>query len=150
MYRFNILIFTLLIMVAQPALSDDQADLAVLLNDFLTSPEQGSYANHDRFWADDLVYTSSAGSRFDKIFILKGATEREGKAVLSSLVPSYHAEEVDIRLYGTTAIIAFKLVAETPKLGSVEVQNYYNTGTFIKRDGLWKAVAWQATKIPAE
>jgi hypothetical protein len=30
------------------------------------------------------------------------------------------------------------------------VANYFNTGTFVKRDNKWQAVAWQATKIPAE
>jgi hypothetical protein len=25
---------------------------------------------------------------------------------------------------------------------------YLNTGTFAKRDGAWKAVAWQATRVP--
>jgi hypothetical protein len=25
---------------------------------------------------------------------------------------------------------------------------YWNTGTFVKRDGEWRVVAWQATKIP--
>jgi hypothetical protein len=27
---------------------------------------------------------------------------------------------------------------------------YFNTGTFRKRDGEWRAVAWQATRIPSE
>ena len=26
--------------------------------------------------------------------------------------------------------------------------NYFNTGTFLRRDGLWQVVAWQATRIP--
>jgi hypothetical protein len=26
---------------------------------------------------------------------------------------------------------------------------YFNTGTFLKRDGEWRALAWQATVIPA-
>ncbi len=26
--------------------------------------------------------------------------------------------------------------------------NYFNTGTFLKREGKWQAVAWQATIIP--
>ena len=150
MYKSAIVLLAFLLAVSVPAISDDKADLTALLNDFLTTPDQGSYANHDRFWADDLVYTSSSGTRFDKAFILKGAKEREGKPVLPSLLSSYHSEEVDIRLYGAVAIVAFKLVAKTPKLGVVEVQKYFNTGTFLKRNGVWKVIAWQATKIPAE
>jgi hypothetical protein len=26
--------------------------------------------------------------------------------------------------------------------------NYFNTGTFLRRDGLWQVVAWQATRMP--
>ena len=58
----------------------------------------------------------------------------------------YTGEEVDVRLYGDTAVIAFKLVA-TPADGST-VLCYYNTGTFLKRNELWQVVAWQATKTP--
>jgi hypothetical protein len=29
------------------------------------------------------------------------------------------------------------------------VSQYFNTGTFLKREGEWRAVAWQATRIPA-
>ena len=28
------------------------------------------------------------------------------------------------------------------------MQEFYNTGTFVKRRGRWQAVAWQATRIP--
>ena len=60
----------------------------------------------------------------------------------------YSAEDIRIQQYGDTAIVAFRLVgtqAEPP-----QTLNYFNTGTFLKREGLWQVVAWQATKIPAE
>ena len=59
----------------------------------------------------------------------------------------YSGEEIDIRLYGDMAVIAFKLVG-APADGSEKLY-YYNTGTFLKRDGTWRVVAWQATKIPS-
>jgi hypothetical protein len=43
------------------------------------------------------------------------------------------------------AIVAFRLIG-TAEDGTV--QQYFNTGTFLKRDGAWRVVAWQATKIP--
>ena len=48
---------------------------------------------------------------------------------------------------GDAAVVAFKLVG-VPANGT-ETLYYYNTGTFLKRNGTWKAVAWQATKIPS-
>jgi hypothetical protein len=61
----------------------------------------------------------------------------------------YSGEDVDIRIYADAAIVAFKLVGTpTNKAVDSDVLYYFNTGTFLKRDGVWKVIAWQATKIP--
>jgi hypothetical protein len=61
----------------------------------------------------------------------------------------YSGEEVDVRVYGDMAVVAFKLVGTpTNEAAGADVLYYYNTGTFLKRDGIWQVVAWQATKIP--
>jgi hypothetical protein len=39
------------------------------------------------------------------------------------------------------------LVATSKKEGKTEVTNYLNTGTFLKRNGKWQVVSWQATKM---
>jgi len=46
-------------------------------------------------------------------------------------------------------VVAFRLVA-TPvdKFGEDAILNYLNTGTFLKRNGIWQVVAWQATQMP--
>jgi hypothetical protein len=54
---------------------------------------------------------------------------------------------MEVQLYGNTAVLTFRLVAE-PRDGSAR-REYFNTGTFVKRNGDWRAVAWQATVIPA-
>jgi hypothetical protein len=33
---------------------------------------------------------------------------------------------------------------------SPETLEFLNTGTFLKRDGEWRAIAWQATRVPVE
>jgi hypothetical protein len=40
-------------------------------------------------------------------------------------------------------------VATIEKAGKKEVKNYFNTGTFLKRNGKWQAAGWQATAIPS-
>ena len=40
------------------------AELTILLHDFLANSNKAE--THSRFWADDLVYTSSNGTRFGK------------------------------------------------------------------------------------
>jgi hypothetical protein len=64
--------------------------------------------------------------------------------------PVYTGEDIQIQIYGSTAVVAFRLVA-TPAgdSGDSVVQSYFNTGTFLKRNGMWRVVAWQATRIPA-
>ena len=45
--------------------------------------------------------------------------------------------------------MAFRLVGTTTSAAAVGVSNYLNTGTFLKRDGRWQVVTWQATHMPA-
>jgi ketosteroid isomerase-like protein len=60
----------------------------------------------------------------------------------------YTAEEIQIQQYGDTAIVAFRLVANITKGEKTEVANYFNTGTFVRRNAKWQAAGWQATAIP--
>jgi hypothetical protein len=120
----------------------DIEDLSEMLHDFLT--HAGEISAHERFWDEDLVYTSSRGTRTNRAEIL--ATFDEPDNMSRRADPEYRGEDVDIRVYGDTAVVAFKLVGKLPD--EEELQNYFNTGTFLRRDGVWKVVAWQATRIP--
>ena len=128
--------------ISGAAVAGDSEDIGELLQDFLAHADEA--AAHQRFWADDLVYTSSRGTRTNKQEIMASFDDPDGAAERAA-GPSYHGEDVDIRRYGDTAIVAFRLVG-TAEDGTV--QQYFNTGTFLKRDGAWRVVAWQATKIP--
>ena len=130
----------------QSATASEADDLEHMLQHFLANASLE--AAHASFWAEDLVYSSSAGLRFGKAEIMGGFTEDEPAEAAQEEEPAivYTGEEVDVRLYGDTAVVAFKLVG-TPADGST-VFGYYNTGTFLKRNGVWRVVAWQATKIP--
>ncbi len=123
----------------------DAAELTRLLNEFLTRVNDP--AMHDRFWAEDLIYTGSSGRRVGKADIMRDM--RSAPAPKPDDPKSvYTAEEVKIQQYGTTAIVAFRLVSTTTIDGKTEVSKYLNTGTFLKRDGKWQVVGWQATKVP--
>ena len=131
----------------------DGAELTKLLHDFLAGASTNDAAMHDRFWAEDLIYTGSSGRRIGKADIMQSvreeSTPKEGaKAKEEEETAVYSAEEIRIQQYGTTAIVAFRLVGKTTKGGKTEVTNYLNSGTFLKRDGKWQVVNWQATKLP--
>ena len=123
--------------------ASDTDDLTTMLNEFLAGA--GEEAAYDRFWAADLIYTSSSGTRTNKVEIMQGFYTIEGEKI-EVPGPVYTAEDIRIQVYGTTAVVAFKLVA-TPT-DDAPVDYYFNTGTFLKRNGVWQVVAWQATRIP--
>ena len=127
----------------------EAAELTKLLNEFLAGASRNDIAAHERFWADDVIYTSSSGKRRGKQEILTDV-RKESAAGATTDKTTFSAEEVRIQQYGTTAIVAFRLVGTTMKDEHRETAKYLNTGTFVKRDGKWQVVAWQATKIPAE
>src|SRR5207237_8685293 len=49
----------------------DADELTKLLKDFLAGASRNDAAVHDRFWADDLIYTASAGRRIWKADIMR-------------------------------------------------------------------------------
>ena len=59
------------------------------------------------------------------------------------------AEDVRVQQYGDAALVAFRLVGATTKDGKTEVASYLNTGPFVRRQDQWRAVGWQATRVPA-
>ena len=126
--------------------SSDVDDLTAMLNEFLAGA--GIAEVHERFWADDLIYTSSRGTRTTKAEIMASfnAPESEENEDDDTPDPVYTAEDVQIQVYGDTAVVAFKLVATPPD--ATVVLTYFNTGTFLRRNGKWQVVAWQATVIP--
>ena len=141
-------IFLLVSLLSLSSYADDKQTLEQLLNDFLSGQ---TVEHHERFWAEDLIYTSSSGARFDKAFIMQGMkqsqAEEDDTAADATPTVTYSATDVDIRVHDDMAIVAFKLVATQ---GTEVVQTYWNTGTFAKRAIGWQAIAWQATKIPDE
>ena len=126
----------------------DAGALTALLREFLAGASRNDAAMHERFWAPDLIYTSSAGRRMGKAEVLAGVRSAPPPPA-GQPATTYTAEDVRVQQYGDTAIVAFRLVGETTKDGRTEVATYLNSGTFLRRDGRWQAVSWQATRAPA-
>ena len=139
---------------SSPAPAPEAGELTKLLKDFLAGASTNNISVHEHFWADDLIYTSALGRRKGKADIMREL--RAEAAASPTPTPAdegstvYTAEDIRIQQYGTTAIVAFRLVATTKKADKTEIANYLNTGTFLKRNGKWQAAGWQATKMPVE
>lgn len=132
----------LLFSFGQGHAADAESELRQLLDWFLANA--GNVETHERFWDDDLVYTSSNGTRTDRQSILDGMRAAPG----GDDGMRYSAADVDVRLYGDVAVVAFRLIA-TPAAAGKAATELFNTGTFVRRDGEWRVVAWQATRIPS-
>ncbi len=121
----------------------DAAELTKLLNDFLAGASRNDVAVHESFWADDLIYTRSAGRRVNRAEVMHDVrTTPAPKPTDPKTI--YTAEDIRIQQYGDTAVVAFRLVATTEK----SVANLLNSGTFVKRNGRWQVVNWQSTRMP--
>ena len=122
------------------AAADDSAELTTILATFLDGATRNDASVHDKYWADELVYTSSRGTRFGKAELMQ-SVRAGGMLKAEAINTVYSSEDVRIMQYGDTAVVAFTLVATGPD----STQRFLNSGTFIKRQGNWQAVNWQAT-----
>src|SRR5689334_23918457 len=85
----------------------DAAELTKLLQEFLVGASNDDRSMHDRFWAEDLIYTGSSGRRIGKPDIMRD----QRPAPRPSPKTVYSAEDIRIQQYGATAIVAFRLIA---------------------------------------
>lgn len=122
-------------------IADDKADLTALLGEFLDGATRNDPAIHNKYWADELIYTSSNGTRFGKAELMKSVNSR-GELKPDEIGMRYSSEDVQILQYGDTAVVAFTLVGTS----DTETLRFLNSGTFIRKNGKWQAVNWQATR----
>src|SRR5262247_2180858 len=126
----------------------DADELTKLLKEFLAGASRNDATTHDRFWAEDLIYTSSSGRRIGKADIMRDVRSAPAPKP-GDPTTTYGAEDIRIQQYGDAAIVAFRLVGTTMKDGKSVVSNYLNTGTFLKRNGKWQVVSCRRPKCPA-
>jgi hypothetical protein len=130
----------LALLLCNPAGAEsDAAALEALLKEFLAGASVNDAAMHDRFWSEDLIYTSSAGARFGKAQIMQGLTEAEPAEETST----YSAKDVTVQIHGEVAVVTFRLIAEMPDQSRAE---FFNSGVFRRQNGQWRAFVWQATR----
>jgi len=128
---------------AAPPQPTTAQQLTTLLNQFLEGAGRGDRAVFVKFFADDVIYTRGTGIVVTKTQILENIDTRaaEGNS-------TYSAEDITVHEYGDTAVVAFRLEGRTEHADkTVEAAHFRNTGTFLRRNGQWQAIAWQATKI---
>jgi hypothetical protein len=132
---------------ASPANPHDAATVQQVterVRDFLSKVPKNDPAVFQDFFADDVIYTRSAGVTVTKADILKNIDVRAA----SDPQATYEADGFTVHPYGEMAVVNFRLIMHNTENGKATTAYFRNTGTFLKRNGKWQAVAWQATKVP--
>jgi ketosteroid isomerase-like protein len=143
----SVIAVLMLAFAVQAQTAPDAGELTKLLKEFLDGASRNDAAMHDRFWAEDLIYTGSSGRRRSKAEVMRDVRSAPAPKP-GDPTTTFTAEDIRIQQYGDTAIVAFRLVGTTKSGEKPEVSSYLNTGTFLKRKGKWQVVSWQATKVP--
>jgi len=118
--------------------------LTQMVRDFLAAVPRGDRQVFDNFFADDVIYTRSAGLTVNKAEILRNIDVR----AVNEPKATYEADDFTIHPYGEMAVVNFRLIQHNELDGKQETNYFRNTGTFLKRNGKWQVVAWQATRVP--
>ncbi|HEY2390717.1 MAG TPA: nuclear transport factor 2 family protein [Candidatus Angelobacter sp.] len=129
---------------AAPQSSDTTQQVTQLVRDFLSNVPKNDPKVFQEFFADDIIYTRSTGLTVTKADIISNIDVRAA----ADAKASYDADDFTVHPYNDMAVVNFRLVMHNIEGGKPVTVYYRNTGTFLKRNGKWQAVAWQATKVP--
>lgn len=133
---------------ARPAASQPEPGAAQQVTqrvlDFLSNVPKNDPKVFQDFFADDVIYTRAAGVTVKKADILKNIDVR----ATNDPQATFNADDFTVHVYGEMAVVNFRLIMHNTENGKSTITYFRNTGTFLKRDGKWQAVAWQATKVP--
>ncbi len=131
---------------AKPAPQDNATvqQVTARVRDFLANVPKNDPKVFQDFFADDVIYTRATGLTIAKGDILRNIDVR----ATNEPQMTFEADDFTVHPYGDMAVVNFRLIAHNIDNGKPMVVYYRNTGTFLKRDGKWQAVAWQATKVP--
>ncbi len=119
-----------------------EQELKRLEDEWLNSYLRGDKQTFDRIVADDFTRTDESGK-----FATKAEEKELVQAPPASVKVSLTNEDVQVRVYGDTAIVTGRIVSKVQ--GGLNFQSRF-TDTFVKRNGRWQVVARHYSRIPAE
>ena len=106
---------------------------------------RGDKAFLDRLFVDTLIEITAEGRTYTKAQIMESV-----KGLPSGVKASIDIGEAQVFDHGDTAVIVYRRIERVDANGQkIEMQNRV-TDTFIRRDGRWRAISSQATRIAPE
>lgn len=103
---------------------------------------QGDVATFDRLFADDFTHTSQDGHFRTRAEWMKGRVQGKTNYV------SFDVDNLQIRIFDETAVVTgLSKPSWRETDGSLASGRFRFLRVWVKRDGRWQAVAFQATRI---
>jgi hypothetical protein len=119
-----------------------EQELKRLENEWLNSYLRGDKNTFDRIVADDFTRTDESGK-----FATKTQEKEIVRAPPASVKVSLTNEDMQVRLYGETAVVTGRIVCKVQD--SLNFQSRF-TDTFVRRKRRWQIVARHYSRIPSE
>lgn len=114
---------------------------------FLTAASMNDAQGHDQFWSEQLTYTSSNGTRFDKAVLMSGMSGTETYTEETAPV-WYQAHDLEYDYLSRDHVIAhLRMTALNRSDNSVE--EFYITAVLHLPEGSadrWQARSWHVTR----
>ena len=109
--RYLLLAIAVLFSAAGTAQGNVKEATTKAVEAFLYGASIGDPKAHDRFWAEELTYTSSSGERFGKAHLMSGMKDTKPKDP-DNVTVWYGAEDIEVKQFGDTVVFNFTLTAE--------------------------------------
>jgi ketosteroid isomerase-like protein len=138
-------LLAVLIALASPATAQRvKSDQDVLIE--LEQKWDAAFRAHDAkviepLLADEFIATYDDGTRADKAMELRLAAESDQQ------IDSSRQDEFIVKIYGNTAVVWFTLHLVGPVQGKPVAISYRYVDVWVNRDGDWKCVASQSTRV---
>ncbi len=115
--------------------------LRILEQEWANAVKRRDVAKIDQIQAEEFVFTDPAGGIWTKAQEIK--TVGSGSLVIDS----FELSELNVRIYGTAAVVTFRVIWNGRSNG-VDISGPQRmTDVFVQRDGRWQCVASQTTRI---
>ncbi|RUO63622.1 nuclear transport factor 2 family protein [Pseudidiomarina insulisalsae] len=123
--------------------AEQRQSVVAALSEFLYGASISDAKAHEKFWAPELTYTSSSGTRFGKPQLMNGMRNSQPTPE-DEVTAWYTAEAIELKALGPAVILNFTLVSTD--VASGERETFLNSGVLVQRDGHWQAINWHATR----
>ena len=130
---------------ATDSITETDAAILQIENDIIAAIKGKDAAALGPLLADDFVYRTHFGAEADKAAFL------ESIAQFPFTILSLRSEELNVNVYGETAVVTGVQVAEArPPEGETEESAVAFTDVFVRHDGRWLMVLAYGVELPSE